>query len=78
MDAFDENKDGKVSYEEFTNVLGQMRDRLKTKDGSAKEYSSYNKMAGDRFKHIRMANNLEDKYKVPLTFNQSIGFKVED
>mgnify|MGYP000557002442 CR=1 FL=1 len=25
-----------------------------------------------------MENNLEDKYKVPLTFNQSIGFKVMD
>ena len=35
-------------------------------------------MASDRFKHIRMGQNLEDKYKVPLTFNQSIGFKVEE
>ena len=25
-----------------------------------------------------LAESLEDKYKVPLTFNQSIGFKVED
>ena len=78
MDAFDENKDGKVSEEEFVNVLKSMRDNLKNQDGAAKEYTSYNKMAGDRFKHIRMGQNLEDKYKVPLTFNQSIGFKVEE
>ena len=35
-------------------------------------------MRSNRYKHVRMDNNLEDKYKVPLTFNQSIGFKVED
>ena len=55
-----------------------MRSELGLKDGAAKEYTSFNKMAGDRFKHIRMGKPLEDKYKVPLTFNQSIGFKVED
>ena len=35
-------------------------------------------MAADRYKHTRMNANLEDKYKVPVTFNQSIGFKVMD
>ena len=35
-------------------------------------------MAGDRYKHVRMGHELDEKYKVPMTFNQSIGFKVED
>ena len=43
-----------------------------------KEYSSHQKMMADRFKHVRMNKELEDKYKVPLTFNQSVGFKVTD
>ena len=78
MDEFDTNKDGKVSMEEFKAALGRMRAQLDTKKDVGKEYTSYNKMTADRFKHSRMGNELEHKYKVPLTFNQSIGFKVED
>ena len=78
MDEFDANKDGKVSMEEFKAALGRMRAQLDTKKDVGKEYTSYNKMTADRFKHSRMGNELEHKYKVPLTFNQSIGFKVED
>ena len=64
--------------EEFKAALGRMRAQLDTKKDVGKEYTSYNKMTADRFKHSRMGNELEHKYKVPLTFNQSIGFKVED
>ena len=35
-------------------------------------------MMEDRYKHTRVNKGLEDKYKVPITFNQSIGFKVQD
>ena len=76
MEEFDANHDGKVSLEEFKNALHRMRKNLDSKSGAAKEYTSYNKMAADRYKHTRMAAGLEDKYKVPVTFNQSIGFKV--
>ena len=55
-----------------------MRAALDSKKDAGKEYTSYEKMRANRYKHVRMDNNLEDKYKVPLTFNQSIGFKVED
>ena len=69
---------GKVSLDQFKTCLTQLREQLKGKDNAAKEYSSYNKMSDDRFKHIRMGRNLEQKYKVPLTFNQSIGFQLDD
>jgi hypothetical protein len=69
MEDFDANHDGKVSLEEFKAALGRMRETLKGQDGAAKEYKSFNKMAHDRYKHIRMDKNLESKYKVPLTFN---------
>ena len=78
MEEFDKCYGGRVNIEEFKNCLTHMRDSLKSKDGAAKEYTSYNAMASDRYKHVRMAQNLDDKYKVPMTFNQSIGFKVED
>ena len=65
----DANHDGKVSLDEFKAALTRMRETLKGQDGAAKEYTSFNKMAHDRFKHIRMDKNLETKYKVPLTFN---------
>ena len=35
-------------------------------------------MKEDRFKHKRMGNELQDKYKVPMTFNQSVGFRYND
>lgn len=78
MEDFDSNHDGKVSKDEFKAALGRMRDLLSQKDGAAKEYTSFNQMNGHRFKHVRMDKGLEDKYKVPLTFNQSIGFKLDD
>ena len=78
MEDFDANCDGRVSYEEFRVALARMREQLKTKDKVACEYTSYNKMIGDRYKHTRMQKNPDDKFKVPVTFNMSIGFKVED
>ena len=78
MEEFDANQDGKVSMEEFKAALVRMRVALDTKKDVGKEYTSYEKMKNDRFKNVRMGNNIEDKYKVPMTFNQSIGFKVED
>lgn len=78
MEDFDANHDGKVSREEFKAALSRMREGLAGKDDAAKEYKSFNKMDHDRYKHIRMGKGLEDKYKVPLTFNQSIGFKLDD
>ena len=78
QDALNENHGGKANLAEFECCLDKMREGLRGKDGAAKEYTSFNKMAGDRYKHVRMANNLEEKYKVPMTFNQSIGFNVED
>ena len=78
QDAFDTDNGGKVNIDELKCCLAKMRECLGLKAGAAKEYTSFNAMAGDRYKHVRMGQNLEDKYKVPMTFNQSIGFKVED
>ena len=78
MDDFDANGDGKVSYSEFHSALTRMRGQLNKKNNIGCEYTSNNQMMADRFKHKRMDKNLEEKYKVPLTFNQSVGFKVED
>ena len=78
MDDFSHHHQGTVSFDQFTAALSRMRTQLAGKNKVACEYDSYNKLAADRFKHVRMRKGLEDKYKVPLTFNQSVGFKVED
>ena len=78
MDEFDTNKDGKVSWDEFKNAMGHLRDKLNSKADGAKEYKSFTKMKEDRFKHKRMNNDLQEKYKVPMTYNQSIGFRNND
>ena len=78
MEFFDENHDGKISMDEFKSALLKMRESLSNKNNAGCEYTSHLKYSEDRFKHSRMQNELDEKYKVPLTFNQSIGFKVTD
>ena len=69
MDDFDTNHDGKVSLDEFLSALTRMRASLKNKDSAAMEYKSYNQLTSDRYKHVRMKDGTDQKYKVPLTFN---------
>jgi hypothetical protein len=78
MDNFDLNKDGKVTWEEFKNTLERIRAETNKKSSNAKEYTSYEKMRADRFKHIRMGKDIPDKYKVPMTSSQAHGFYVRD
>ena len=59
MDEFDANQDGRVSMEEFKAALHRMRAQLDTKKDAGKEYTSFNKMHSDRFKHIRMGKELD-------------------
>jgi hypothetical protein len=58
--------------------MERLKEKLNDKSKNAKEYTSFNKMKGDRIKHRRMENELTDKYKLPLTFNQSVGFYTKD
>lgn len=51
-----------------------MKEKVNEKAARAKEYSSFTRMKEDRYKHKRMGVELQDKYKVPITFNQSVGF----
>ena len=78
MEEFDTNRDGKISWEEFEAALNRLRDRVNSKASGAKEYKSWNKMKDDRYKHRRMENDIQDKYKQPITFNQTIGFHHKD
>ena len=78
MEEFDANHDGRVSWEEFQSAMVRLKDKVNNKAAGAKEYKSFNKMKEDRFKHKRMDNELQDKYKLPLTHNQSVGFRVND
>ena len=51
---------------------------MNEKSKQAKEYTSFNQLKADRFKHRRVNNEVQDKFKVPVTFNQSLGFHVHD
>ena len=54
MQEFDANQDGWISWEEFVNAVDRIKQRMDMKAERAKEYSSYEKMKTDRFKHKRM------------------------
>jgi hypothetical protein len=55
-----------------------MRAKCATNAKKATEYTSFQKMKADRFKHKRVANDVTDKFKQPLTCNQTNGFLVKD
>lgn len=78
MQEFDTNRDGRVSWEEFVTALNSLKVKVNNKQGNASEYKSFTKMKEDRFKHKRMNVEVQDKYKVPITFNQSVGFFHKD
>ena len=78
MEQFDSNGDMQVSWDEFSSSLRTLKEKADSKAKGAKEYSSWNKMYDDRFKHRRMQGELQEKYKQPLTFNQSVGFRHFD
>ena len=69
IDTFDLNSDGKISYEEFVNVLDKLREKCKKESGKACEYKSAQKMKEDRFKHRRIAMDPSEKFKAPFTSN---------
>ena len=78
LERFDSNQDGRISWEEFESALQDLRAQVNSKATGAKEYKSWNKMRDDRYKHRRMEGELQDKYKQPVTFNQTIGFHHKD
>ena len=78
MKEFDLNADGKVSWEEFLSSMTRIKEKMDSKADGAKEYKSFEEYKNDRVKHKRMHGDLQDKYKGPMTFNQSVGFKHND
>ncbi len=58
MERFDSNQDGKVSWAEFSETLKTLKDQVNSKAKGAKEYTSWNKMHDDRYKHRRMAGEV--------------------
>ena len=78
MEEFDANHDGKISWEEFVDAIKRIKERMDMKAERAKEYKSFEKMKTDRFKHKRMEVEPQDKFKGPVTMNQSIGFMYND
>ena len=56
MEKFDLNKDGKVSWEEFVSALQSLKEEVKPKGQSAKEFTSFNQFKEKQRKHIRLQN----------------------
>ena len=71
---FDENKDGRISWTEFTNAIDTMMEYLNEKAKSASEVKSFEEWTYLRRKHIRSQLHPVDKYRKPLTYGQGYGF----
>lgn len=71
---FDENKDGKISWEEFTQAVDAMLEYLNEKAKNATEVRSFEEWTFLRRKHIRSKLHPVEKYRKPLTYGQGYGF----
>ena len=78
MDEFDLNQDGKVTLDEFKSALTRMRQKMNEKAQSGREYTSNLQMRNDRVKHRRLKGEVQDKFKLPMTSNQKLGFYLGD
>lgn len=68
----------KVSWDQFSSIIEELKASTTSKGACAKEYTSYEKMRQDRYKNIRMKTEVQNKYKVPMTSSQSYGFYTND
>ena len=74
MQEFDENHDGKITWEEFERSLERILADLEAKAKKASNSKSYETMMFQRRKHIRKEINPHDVYIRPLTYGQGYGF----
>lgn len=74
MSEFDENHDGRISWQEFENTLTNIVRNLEAKAKRAADAKSYEDLTYKRRKHIRNDIKPHDVYKKPLTYGQGYGF----
>merc|ERR1719237_443429 len=74
MEEFDLNQDGKVTLQEFKSALIRMREKINSQAEKGREHTSNLQMRQDRYKHRRLNGEVTDKYKLPMTSNQTTGF----
>jgi hypothetical protein len=74
MQEFDENRDGRISWQEFEQTLGKIVEDLENKAKRASSHKSYEEMTFKRRKHIRGEVQPSETYKKPLTHGQGYGF----
>lgn len=74
MQEFDENRDGKISWQEFESTLNNIVGNLEEKASQAGKNKSYEEWMFRRRKHIRNDVTPHEVYKKPLTYGQGYGF----
>jgi hypothetical protein len=74
VEEFDNNRDGRISWDEFQAALENILGNLEEKAKKASEVRSYEEWTLRRRKHLRGEAEPTDKYKNPITFGQTYGF----
>ncbi len=70
MKEFDINQDGKISLEEFLANMEKVKSKVEGTHEEEKDETGAKKPS--------LTEEINEKYKTPMTFNQSVGFKVKD
>lgn len=74
MEEFDENHDGRITWEEFESNLTKILADLEGKAKRASQSKSYENMMFNRRKHIRADVTPHEVYVRPITYGQGYGF----
>jgi len=67
-----------LTWEQFENGMDIIRETLGGVAKNATEFTSYEDMRAERYKHTRMRKEPMDKYKAPMTTNMQIGWHEEE
>merc|ERR1711865_594195 len=73
---FDGNNDGRISYNEFTDGVEELKKKAKEDNENNKEagsYTSWEKLQGDRNKHKKNAENTCTTHSIAMSTSEEIG-----
>mmetsp|Transcript_25669 Transcript_25669/g.33614 ORF Transcript_25669/g.33614 Transcript_25669/m.33614 type:complete len:187 (+) Transcript_25669:58-618(+) len=82
LEKFDQNHDGKISWEEFQSTLMTIRSEVEEQEkekeasvGIGSEFKSNEEYRRHLHKHTRLDRDPNQKYHTPMTATQEIGWK---
>merc|ERR1712150_304107 len=75
---FNLEQNGQLTWDEFQTGMDDIRETLGGVAKNATEYTSFEDLRQERFKHQRVRKEPMDKYKAPMTEAMKVGWHEEE